>query len=101
MHHVPMRSGPLRVKSLLRAHVPLGFPRPSFERLSSFVDDASIDAIACGHLHRTSCYQREVGAGRVPAYIVGRTGGLHGMDPIFGVLSVPPRGRITWAERPV
>ena len=55
-------------------------------------------------MHKTANYEREVGAHRTPAYIVGRTGGLHdsrlhGAASIFGMLSV--RRRITWETRAV
>ena len=68
---------------------------------ASLLEDAAVDAIVCGHLHKTANYEREVGAHRTPAYIVGWTGGLHGAASMFGMLSVPARGRITWETRAV
>lgn len=101
MHHTPIAGNPMRIKSVIRGIVPLGFPPESLAPLTRFVEDAAVDAIVCGHLHKTANYEREVGARRTPAYIVGRTGGLHGAASMFGMLSVPVRGRITWETRAV
>lgn len=84
-----------------RLIVPLGFPPKNFARLAQFAEDAQLDAVVCGHIHAAKAYQWEVAHTTVPAFMVGRSGGLHKRSPIVGVLSVPLRGAVRWHEVPI
>lgn len=90
-------------RSLLawRQIAPFGFPPKNFARLAQFAEDAQLDAVVCGHIHAAKNYQWEIGQTGVPAFMVGRSGGLHGRKPVLGVLSVPLRGAVRWRELPI
>ncbi len=36
--------------------------------------------------------------GKVPVYLMGRSGGVHQTIPVFGVLNVPRNGAVRWTE---
>lgn len=104
IHHPPRLSKQTSVayaaRSIARGRLtyPVAFPPKNFARLSKFIDDAALDAVVCGHIHAAKTYQWAVGRSKVPAFMVGRSGGLHGRPPVMGVLDVPPRGEVTWRE---
>lgn len=104
IHHPPKQSKQTSVayaaRSIARGRLtyPVAFPPKNFARLAKFVDDAALDAVVCGHIHAAKTYQWPVGQSKVPAFMVGRSGGLHGRPPMMGVLDVPARGDVTWRE---
>jgi 3',5'-cyclic AMP phosphodiesterase CpdA len=106
IHHPPKPSRQTSVGDVARSFragrltYPVAFPPKDFARLSAFLDDASIDAVVCGHIHTAKRYRWTVHgtAAKVPACMVGRTGGLTRSAPVIGVLSVPKRGAVTWRE---
>jgi predicted phosphodiesterase len=98
MHHPPKRSKMVPLRTLADGRMAFGFPPKSFSRLDAFLRDERIEAIVCGHLHAARRYTWRVGRSNVPAYMVGRSGGLHGTVPRFGVLEVPRRADIRWSE---
>lgn len=98
IHHPPKASRQTRAIDLSRGVTPTGFPPKNHARLVSFVEDAELDAVVCGHVHATKRYQWDVGRAKVPAFMVGRSGGLHRREPVMGVLTVPKRGRLRWGE---
>ena len=101
IHHPPKRSKMTQVTDLVRAVTPFAFPPKNFARLAQFAEDAQLDAVVCGHIHAAKAYQWEVAHTKVPAFMVGRSGGLHKRSPIVGVLSVPVRGALRWREVPI
>ncbi|MBK8695348.1 MAG: metallophosphoesterase [Deltaproteobacteria bacterium] len=106
IHHPPKLSPQTSAADVLssirkgRLSSPVKFPPRNFARLSAFLDDASIDAVVCGHIHTTKRCRWTVDgtAAKVPAFLVGRTGGLTRGAPVIGVLSVPRRGAVRWSE---
>lgn len=104
IHHPPKRSKQTSVadaaRSLARGRLryPMAFPPKNFARLAKFIDEAALDAVVCGHIHAAKTYQWTVGPSKVPAFMVGRSGGLHRRPPVLGVLEVPRRGAVRWRE---
>jgi 3',5'-cyclic AMP phosphodiesterase CpdA len=106
IHHPPKRDRQTSTEDVARSFrngkltYPVGFPPENFARLSAFLDDASIDAVVCGHIHTTKRYRWNVDGttAKVPAFMMGRTGGLTRGAPVIGVLGVPRRGAVTWRE---
>jgi predicted phosphodiesterase len=101
LHHPPYQDRAQKIADFLKQEFPFGFPPAEFRRLSAFLGDAEVDAAVCGHIHNVGdgTYRWRVGATDV--FMVGRTGGLHDVDPLFGILEVPQRGRVRWRELPV
>ena len=79
-------------------YFPFGFPPDDFSRLKKTLKDAAIEVFLCGHIHRNGDEPYEWRVGNTDAFMVGRTGGVHGVEPIVGILDVPPRGRVRWSE---
>ena len=96
IHHPPQQSRQTRITDVVKYKFPLAFPPKNFKRLSSFLTDASIDAVVCGHIHKTSRYRWSEGSTRV--FLQGRTGGMHGTKAIVGLLDVPLSGSVRWSE---
>lgn len=100
IHHPPQESTEKNLIMQATTGYSFGFPEEEFERLEQFLDDQEIEAVVCGHIHDNGeePYQWSVGDG-TRAYMMGRTGGCHGVERCFGVLEVPERGRLTWKVR--
>jgi hypothetical protein len=99
MHNTPIEDDEQTVMNFLRGDYAVGFPPSEFSRLEEFTDDAEVDAIVCGHVHSTGGdpFSWAVGdAWRCDVHMVGRTGGVHGARPCFGLLEVPCEGRLKW-----
>ncbi|HUT77951.1 MAG TPA: metallophosphoesterase family protein, partial [Polyangia bacterium] len=94
IHHPPYPDDEQR----LGKEMPFGFPPAEFARLSEFVADAQVDAVVCGHLHDPGDdpWTWNIDQTKCPAFLMGRTGGMHDQAPCFGLLTVPERGRPTW-----
>lgn len=95
LHNAPL-GGRTTVAESLQGYAG-GFHARDLRRLGKLCEETAVEAIVCGHLHATDDYQWHL-ENRFPVYLVGRTGGLHGTTPTFGVLHVPARGRLTWEE---
>jgi hypothetical protein len=99
MHNTPFEDDEQTALNLLRGEYSFGFPPEEFARLEKFTDDAQVDAAVCGHVHWTGdgIWNWPIGAAwRCDVHMVGRTGGVHGARPCFGLLEVPEEGRLKW-----
>lgn len=67
------------------------FPE-DFERLRGFLEALPIDVILCGHHHAHSTWS----VGRAQVFREGRTQRDERGGPMFGILSVPPKGAVTY-----
>jgi predicted phosphodiesterase len=107
IHHPPKETRMVGAEHALRSLqkwrviTPFGFPPKNFARLAQFAEEAQLDAVVCGHIHAAKAYQWEVAHTTVPAFMVGRSGGLNKRSPIVGVLTVPVRGAVSWREVPI
>ena len=98
-HHPPFKDRLQKLADLLPGgYFPFGFPPDDFSRLKKTLKDAAIEVFLCGHIHRNGDEPYEWRVGNTDAFMVGRTGGVHGVEPIVGILDVPPRGRVRWSE---
>lgn len=98
IHHPPYEDDEQALHKLPLGDISLGFPAADYRRLRRFVADAQVDATVCGHVHAIDDpddpdpWTWQVG-GRAwwsNVHLVGRTGGVHGATPTFGILSIPP-----------
>jgi DNA repair exonuclease SbcCD nuclease subunit len=99
-HNAPFESEIQTITGPLRGEYNCGFPPQEFRRLTRFADAASIDAILCGHVHamdEDEPWSWKVGR-RSTSYLMGRTGGVHEMDPVIGILDVQASGETSWKE---
>ncbi len=97
IHNAPVRAR-ASVADSLQGYTG-GFSKKHFRRLQRFADDARVDAIVCGHIHDNGddgyAGQRDGGH---PVHLMGRSGDLHGIPPVIGLLDVPATGKLRWSE---
>jgi predicted phosphodiesterase len=102
IHHPPFEDELRGIADFLREEYSFGFPSTEFRRLEELVDESRIDTIVCGHLHAQDDdddWEWPVGrSGRATAYLQGRSGGVHGAEPVLGILKVGRRGATSWRE---
>jgi hypothetical protein len=99
MHHPPYPDDEQKLTTtIFGGQLPFGFPSVEFNRLRRFIVDAGVDAVVCGHLHDPGDgeWAWEIARTRCPAFLMGRTGGMHDQAPCFGVLTVPKHGKTKW-----
>jgi predicted phosphodiesterase len=102
IHHPPEQDEERHLVGQAREGYAFGFPRSDFRRLTRFADDYSLDAVVCGHIHDNGGepWTWTFGDG-TRAFMMGRTGGVHGASPVIGILEVPERGAVKWRIRRV
>ena len=102
IHNAPYESGENAgspgefVRRFTEEDFEMGFPEKDYERLESFADDTGLNAIVCGHIHAgADAWAWTVGE-KTKAFMVGRTGGVHGARRCIGVLEIPATGKLKW-----
>ncbi len=77
--------------------ISFGFPSADFKSLVRLADGVGLDAILCGHIHTNGGDPWNWRVGKsTRAYMMGRTGGMDGAIPSFGVLTIPRKGALRW-----
>jgi predicted phosphodiesterase len=98
MHHPPREDEATELRHHLTGQYPFGFPDEEFRRLRSFLRRAEVDAVVCGHVHENAGDPYQWTVGRTQAFMMGRTGGVHHVEPVGGFLAVGSRGGLRWRE---
>jgi len=102
IHHPPYEDEEQTIRQVLKGDFcHFGFPATEFRRLRRFVTASRVDAVVCGHIHAgLSRWHWTLGGkkSRAEVRVMGRTGGVHGATPCFGILTAPKRGDLAWEE---
>jgi predicted phosphodiesterase len=103
MHHPVYLDEEQTIRQLLKGDFcHFGFPPAEFRRLKRFLSDARVDVVVAGHIHADDQerWSWKIGGSKskTEVRLCGRTGGVHGATPCFGLLEVPEQGALTWRE---